>query len=450
MDNQEQIQQAELATSDGESHGQPVDTADGGPQEMLPNGLTRAQQEGVDRARAFAMELQQTVFKDLMETERSKKEEESRPPAGTVNPGLMAGMDARNHSLMSRVYVGSINFELTEEHINRVFSEFGSVRSVSMSKDATTGRHKGFGFVEYDVPEAASLVMEVMNGTMLGGRQLRIGRPNNYNVAVTQDFPEPPAERIYLANVNEAIGEDVLREIFAPFGEVKACVLAPDMVLRKHRGWGFVEFAEADAADQAAMAMNGFQLGNLVLRVRKCVVGGPLGEGMAALDAEPRALPQPVVQPPQQVMDVVASINRSIGIPEAPESTGAAAASGGGAGAAEGVAAGSTVVVLENVVGGREEVDDELASDMAGEGAKCGRIARVVVHIASAGEMAANADQLAGEVSIFVHYADPRSAAGALELFGGRWFGGRRVSARLFDTDRYRVVTSADTMVYIP
>ncbi|PIA15483.1 hypothetical protein COEREDRAFT_28248, partial [Coemansia reversa NRRL 1564] len=235
------------------------------------SGLTQEQQDSVKRAQEYAQELQQTVFRELLEIERKRKEEESKPAAGTLNPGLAGGMDSRNHSVMSRVYVGSINFELTEEHIHSVFAEFGSVRSVSMSKDPMTGRHKGFGFVEYDVPEAASLAMEVMNGTMLGGRQLRIGRPNNYSVAVMQGFPPPPPERIYVANVNEAIAEEALREIFAPFGDVKACVLAPDMIMRKHRGWGFIEFAEESAAEQAAMAMNGFSLGNLVLRVRRCV-----------------------------------------------------------------------------------------------------------------------------------------------------------------------------------
>ncbi|KAJ2779283.1 hypothetical protein H4R18_004091 [Coemansia javaensis] len=408
-------------------------------------GLTAEQRAGLERARAYAAELQQTVFKEIVEAERQRRQDESRPPAGTVNPGLMAGMDARNHSLMSRVYVGSINFELTEEHIHRVFAEFGSVRSVSMSKDAATGRHKGFGFVEYDVPEAASLAMETMNGTMLGGRQLRIGRPNSYSAALAHEFPPPPDERIYVANVNEAIGEDVLREIFAPFGEVRACVLAPDLAARKHRGWGFVEFGAADAAEQAAMAMNGFQLGNLVLRVRRCVVGGPLGDGMAALDAHPP--PQPAVRPPQEVMDVAASINESI---SRAAGEGAAAAAAAASAAAAAAAGGSAVVLLENVVGGRAEVDDELAGDMASEGAKCGPIARVVVHIASADELGAGPDRLASEVGIFVQYADPAAAAAALGLFDGRWFGGRRVSARLFDPDRFRVVTSADTMVYIP
>ncbi|KAJ1798154.1 hypothetical protein LPJ59_002687 [Coemansia sp. RSA 2399] len=416
----------------------------------LANGLTQAQQDSVDRARAYAHELQQTVYKELLETERKLKEDEAKLPLGTVNPGLLSGMDPRNASVMSRLYVGSINFDLTEEHIHRVFSEFGTVHSVSMSKDPMSGRHKGFGFVEFDVPEASSLAMEVMNGTMLGGRQLKIGRPNNYNVAVAQGFEPPPPERIYVANVNEAIGEDSLREIFAPFGDVRACVLAPDMTARKHRGWGFIEFGDPAAAEQAATAMNGFSLGNLVLRVRKCVVGGPLGDGMAALGALPPGAAEPsnqqhppAVRPPQQVMDVVASINKNIIGATTTEEPLLGPHPPAHEEKEEEV---SRIVLLVNVVGGRAEVDDELAGDMAGEGTKCGRLEKVVVHIASPQEL----EGISNEVSIFIQYAEPASAARAIALFDGRWFGGRQISATLYDFDKYRMVTSSDTMVFIP
>ncbi|KAJ2821111.1 hypothetical protein GGI24_004305, partial [Coemansia furcata] len=421
---------------------------------VLPNGLTQAQQDSVDRALAYARELQQTVFKDILEEERQRSDEERKLPACTVNPGLLAGVDMRNLSVMSRLYVGSINFELTEEHIQRVFSEFGSVSSVSMAKDPATGRHKGFGFVEYDVPEAATLAMDVMNGMMVGGRQLKIGRPNNYNLAVTQGFPAPPDERIYVANVNEAISEDVLREIFAPFGEVKACVLSADVTTRKHRGWGFIEFAESTPAEQAAMAMNGFSLGNLTLRVRKCVVGGPLGEGMAALTSLPlpseagasnNGLQTTGPRPPQQVIDVAASINMSIS-----EATGSATIQPPAPQTAQKAVTPSPIVVLENVVGGRSEVDDELAADMEGEGSKCGAIAKVVVHFASQEEIQAASGVEGSEVSIFLQFKEAASAVRAVELFDGRWFAGRQVAASHFDLERYRAVTSADTMVYIP
>ncbi|KAJ2228648.1 hypothetical protein IWW45_006521 [Coemansia sp. RSA 485] len=409
---------------------------------LASSGLTQEQQEGVGKALAYIQELQQTVFKDVLDAEKKRREEENKVPAGTVNPGLLAGMDARTLSVISRIYVGSINFELTDEHIHRVFSEFGSVCSVSMSKDPATGRHKGFGFVEYEVPEAAALALETMNGTMLGGRQLKIGRPNNYGASVAQGFPPPPPERIYVANVNRAIAEDVLREIFAPFGTVVACVLSPDMATRQHRGWGFIEFADAAAAEQAARDMDRFLLGNLVLRVRLSVVGGPLGEGMAALDSlpeptegKPQTASPAQTGPPQQVVDMAAIVDRSIGAAAdtaQPSSTTA-----------------SSIVLLENVVGGRADVDDDLAADMAVEGVKCGKIAKVVVHVASERELQQTGSPHS-EVSIFLQYVDVASAKRALELFDGRWFAGRQVNAQLYDPDAYRVLTSADTMVYMP
>ncbi|KAI9481777.1 hypothetical protein LPJ78_003857 [Coemansia sp. RSA 989] len=339
------------------------------------SGLTAEQQGRVDRARAYAQELQETVFKEIAEAERRRI---GQLPLGMV-PGLAAGMDARDLSVMSRLYVGSVNFELTEELVARAFSEFGQVRSVSMAKDAGSGRHKGFGFVEYYVPEAAMLAMETMNGTMLGGRQLKIGRPNGYDAAVARGFPKPPRERIYVANVNGDVSQDALREIFAAFGNVTKCLLAKD-----RQGWGFIEYEQAQAAEQAAAAMNGLALANVLLRVRACVVGGPLGE--------PK----------------------------------------------------SKVVVLYNVVE-RSQVDDELPSDMAEEGLKCGRITKVVVHLAEESDQ-----DLQSQVCVFLLYAEEEAADKAVRLFDGRWFGGRKISASLFDMDRFLFLTSTDTMVFVP
>lgn len=43
-----------------------------------------------------------------------------------------------------------------------------------MSWDPVTQKHKGFAFVEYEIPEAAHLALEQMNGVMLGGRNIKV------------------------------------------------------------------------------------------------------------------------------------------------------------------------------------------------------------------------------------------------------------------------------------
>lgn len=75
---------------------------------------------------------------------------------------------------ISRIYVGSINFEIKEDTIKQAFQPFGPIKSVNLSWDSVTNKHKGFAFVEYDVPEAASLAMEQMNGVMIGGRNIKV------------------------------------------------------------------------------------------------------------------------------------------------------------------------------------------------------------------------------------------------------------------------------------
>ncbi|ENN72153.1 hypothetical protein YQE_11210, partial [Dendroctonus ponderosae] len=75
--------------------------------------------------------------------------------------------------LMCRVYVGSISFELKEDTIRQSFLPFGPIKSINMSWDPVTQKHKGFAFVEYEIPEAAQLALEQMNGVMIGGRNIK-------------------------------------------------------------------------------------------------------------------------------------------------------------------------------------------------------------------------------------------------------------------------------------
>ena len=42
-------------------------------------------------------------------------------------------------SLMARVYIGSISFEVREENIKKAFEHFGPIKSINMSWDAATG-----------------------------------------------------------------------------------------------------------------------------------------------------------------------------------------------------------------------------------------------------------------------------------------------------------------------
>ena len=51
--------------------------------------------------------------------------------------------------ILSRLYVGSLHFNLTEGDIKQVFEPFGELEFVDLHKDSVTGRSKGYAFVQY-------------------------------------------------------------------------------------------------------------------------------------------------------------------------------------------------------------------------------------------------------------------------------------------------------------
>ncbi|MCP9262500.1 Poly(U)-binding-splicing factor half pint [Dirofilaria immitis] len=168
-------------------------------------------------------------------------------------------MYAQALSLMARVYIGSISFE-------------GLVYMIH------TARSNKFRFLEYEIPEAALLAQESMNGVLMGGRNLKVGRPSNMPQAqpiIEMVMQEAKAyHRVYVASVHPDLSESDLKSVFEAFGEVTKCQLARATGPNAgsgHRGFGYLEFSNAQSANEAIAGMNMFDLGGQYLRVGKCI-----------------------------------------------------------------------------------------------------------------------------------------------------------------------------------
>ena len=74
---------------------------------------------------------------------------------------------------MAKIYVGNLPFTATEAEVRTLFSEHGTVESVSLPTDRETGRPRGFGFVEMSQADSARAIQN-LNGKDLGGRPLRV------------------------------------------------------------------------------------------------------------------------------------------------------------------------------------------------------------------------------------------------------------------------------------
>ncbi len=72
----------------------------------------------------------------------------------------------------NKLYVGGLPYATTENELEDLFSEHGTVESVRVITDRMTGRSKGFGFVEMGSQEEAEAAIEKLNNFELEGRTL--------------------------------------------------------------------------------------------------------------------------------------------------------------------------------------------------------------------------------------------------------------------------------------
>ena len=79
----------------------------------------------------------------------------------------------------NKLFVGNLSYQTTENDLQDLFSQHGSVTEVNLMMDRATGRPRGFGFVTMATPEAAEAAIAALHGKNVGGRDLtvNIARP---------------------------------------------------------------------------------------------------------------------------------------------------------------------------------------------------------------------------------------------------------------------------------
>ncbi|HOZ78370.1 MAG TPA: RNA-binding protein [Ferruginibacter sp.] len=72
------------------------------------------------------------------------------------------------------IYVGNLSWTMTDEDLNSLFSQYGTVTTAKVLKDKVSGRSKGFGFVEMDDADAANAAIAALNDFEVQGRKLKV------------------------------------------------------------------------------------------------------------------------------------------------------------------------------------------------------------------------------------------------------------------------------------
>jgi hypothetical protein len=83
----------------------------------------------------------------------------------------------RNEEMETKLYVGNLSYNTTDEDLRTLFSQAGTVSSVEVIKDRDSGRSKGFAFVEMSSQAEVESAIKAFNGYSLETGNSKLASP---------------------------------------------------------------------------------------------------------------------------------------------------------------------------------------------------------------------------------------------------------------------------------
>ncbi|XP_026276245.1 ELAV-like protein 3 isoform X13 [Frankliniella occidentalis] len=227
----------------------------------------------------------------------------------------------------ANLYVSGLPKSMTQQDLENLFSPYGRIITSRILCDNMSGLSKGVGFIRFDQRMEAERAIQELNGTVPKGSTEPItvkfaNNPSNNNKAMPPlaAYLAPQAARrfggpmhhptgrfstgktmlainkglqrysplagdllgqsmlpgnsmsgsgwcIFVYNLAPETEENVLWQLFGPFGAVQSVKVIRDLQTNKCKGFGFVTMTNYDEAVVAIQSLNGYTLGNRVLQV---------------------------------------------------------------------------------------------------------------------------------------------------------------------------------------
>ncbi|KAI3688030.1 hypothetical protein L1987_81736 [Smallanthus sonchifolius] len=190
-----------------------------------------------------------------------------------------------------KLYVGNLPYAITSSELSQIFGEAGNVDYVEIVYDRVTDRSRGFAFITMASVQEAKEAIRMFNGSQIGGRTVKVNFPEVPRGGEREvmgpkirksnrEFIESEY-KIYAGNLSWIITSEKLKNAFADQPGLLSAKVIYEKQSGRSRGFGFVTFSSAEAADSALNSMNEVE-----------VEGRPLRLNLAAGNADIPRSPQ--------------------------------------------------------------------------------------------------------------------------------------------------------------
>lgn len=196
-------------------------------------------------------------------------------------------------SLSVRLYVGNLPPRLCHPELEDLFTPFGALVSAELMTDPTTGRSRGFGFVEMESGDAARSAITALHGSVVDGQTLTVNEASIGRDAASsprrhfdraqsprpagERFSSPPGQsraagggaRLFVGNLPYTASPTDLEKVFSQAGKVNAVSIVTDRATGQSKGFAFIDMSSREEATAAIQQFDGKEALGRILKVNE-------------------------------------------------------------------------------------------------------------------------------------------------------------------------------------
>lgn len=156
---------------------------------------------------------------------------------------------------VGNIFIKNLDKSIDNKALYDTFSAFGNILSCKIAMDEHGS--KGYGFVHFETDEAAKSAIDKVNGMLLNGKKVFVGRFMTRRERF--DMMGDRAKKftnVYVKNFGDSLDDEKLKTLFETCGTITSCKVMFDDG-GKARGFGFVGFEDHEAAQKAVDTLHG-------------------------------------------------------------------------------------------------------------------------------------------------------------------------------------------------
>ncbi|XP_063216780.1 polyadenylate-binding protein 4-like [Bacillus rossius redtenbacheri] len=160
---------------------------------------------------------------------------------------------------VGNIFIKNLDKSIDNKALYDTFSTFGNILSCKIAQDESSNS-RGYGFVHFETEEAAKKAIEKVNGMLLNGKKVFVGKFLSRKQR-DKDLGDRVKSftNVYVKNLPDDFNDDKLHAQFSEFGKITSHkVMLNDA--GKSRGFGFVAFEDPKSAEESVTKLNGVAL----------------------------------------------------------------------------------------------------------------------------------------------------------------------------------------------